>query len=333
MNRVLGCAIARVSGINHRDRAKLFQSLSSAEEFTSLTLLDVRDLLKKKVREPWEPTLWLKESEREVELCERESVAQIFLTEEGYPASLKEIANPPFLLYLKGNLPPDFAHSLAIVGTRSPTESAKQVAFEFALEATANGFHVISGGANGIDSCSHLGALALTGKTTIVMGSGFHHLFPREQRVMMERVLSYGGGWLSEYAPWISPRTYHFPQRNRIVVGLVRAVLIVEAPKRSGAMITAFNAVDEGRELLVHEEGVTGVNREGGSVLSELGAQEVRSFCETARQWRYPCRPLRRTLFSPGGSTTLQGMIDEIEMEKNHQVVRYQNTLYELESI
>ena len=148
-----------------------------------------------------------------------------------FPNCLKEIYDPPAVLFLKGdkNLLTMLEKSVAMVGARECSIYGRNVAHHFAKELANNGVVIVSGGARGIDSFCHEGALCTKGKTIAVMGCGLDQVYPRENKVLFENIVKSGGLLVSEYPPHVPPYSKHFPMRNRIISGLARAVVVVEA--------------------------------------------------------------------------------------------------------
>ena len=170
-----------------------------------------------------------------------------------YPPLLKFIPDPPLLLRLQGEFSSDYLSgcqpSIALVGTRRPTDSGRRHARSFAAFFARQGVHVVSGGARGIDAVVHQSALEHGGGTTVVLGSGLARCYPPEHAPLFNSILDGGGALISEFPVQAPPRPANFPRRNRIVSGLSLGVLVIEAAARSGALITARLAVeDQGRE-------------------------------------------------------------------------------------
>lgn len=165
-----------------------------------------------------------------------------------YPALLKEIDSPPLVLYAKGNLDLLNTQCLAVVGTRRASKYGREITKKFVDSIALSGVTIVSGLADGIDSVAHSTALDVNGKTIAVLGSGFNNVYPATNKELFNKICEKGLA-LSEFKPSEKPLSYNFPLRNRIVAGLSKAVLITEAPIKSGAMITKNIAVDANREI------------------------------------------------------------------------------------
>lgn len=173
----------------------------------------------------------------------------IKLHEDIFPQNLKKIKNTPNKIYVEGNEELLNKKSLAIVGTRSPTEYGKKVAFNFAKELSNENICIISGLADGIDSYAHLGAKSGKGRTIAVLGCGFNHIYPEHNLKLYKEILEEGGCIVSEYEPEEKYKSEYFPARNRIISGLAMGVLIVEGRYRSGSSITARLAIEQNKEV------------------------------------------------------------------------------------
>ena len=169
-------------------------------------------------------------------------------TEEGYPKTLLQLPDAPSRLYVLGELPAPMRPAIAIVGARNCSSYGKNMAYEYARILTQTGIQVISGLARGVDAAAHAGALAAGGKTYGVMGCGVDFCYPTSSRKLYH-VMQQQGGILSEFAPGTPPLSYHFTLRNRIISGLSGAILVVEAKEKSGSLITADAALEQGRTV------------------------------------------------------------------------------------
>lgn len=166
-----------------------------------------------------------------------------------YPEKLKKIKNPPQKLYVEGNKELLNKKSLAIVGTRHPTEYGKKVAFNFAKELSEKGVCIVSGLASGIDTFAHLGAKSGKGSTIAVLGSGFNYIYPEHNLKLFNDIIKERGCVITEYEPDEKCKAEYFPVRNRIISGISMGVLIVEGKYRSGSGITARFAEEQDKEI------------------------------------------------------------------------------------
>ncbi len=187
--------------------------------------------------------------QKELSLCWQKGVSLCSILEDAYPVSLREIADPPLVLYMKGRFELNDENALAVVGTRHPSFYGRTQAKRFAGELASKGVTIVSGLARGIDQAAHEAALDVPyGRTIAVLGCGIDIVYPKEHVKLFERI-SQKGVLISEYAIGTPPLAENFPRRNRIISGLGHGVLVVEAHSRSGSLITAHEALDQGREV------------------------------------------------------------------------------------
>lgn len=189
-----------------------------------------------------------------------------------YPPLLRQIHDPPALLYLRGSLPPN--DCFAIVGSRRSTSGGLQLTHELAKALATHDICIVSGLARGIDSAAHRGAIEAQGRTIAVLGCGIDRIYPPENSKLFHEVLR-ENAIISEYPPGTPPLAGHFPGRNRIISGLSRGVLIVEAAEGSGSLITGDFALEQGRELFASPGAVQNPTSKGANRLLKEGAQLV----------------------------------------------------------
>jgi len=215
--------------------------------------------------------------DREFAEAEKRGVEIICLEDEDYPVGLKTIYDPPPVLYVWGSLTAGDAIALGVVGSRRCTHYGLEQADRFGRMLGRAGFTVVSGGARGIDSASHRGALSAGGRTIAVMGCGLCHFYPEENAGLFEQIVSQGVGALVSEIPMLrGVESRNFPKRNRIISGLSLGVLIVEAARRSGSLITARQAEEQGRAVFVVPGRVDSPMSSGSNALIRDGAILVR---------------------------------------------------------
>lgn len=200
------------------------------------------------------------------------------LGDSAYPSALLQTADPPLLMYTQGDLQGLTRPALAIVGSRSPTPSGTQNARAFAKDLASQGWLVVSGLARGIDAAAHEGALLAGGPTVAVVGTGLDQVYPPQNADLAHRIAE-RGLVMSEFPPGTPPKAAHFPQRNRILAGMSRGVLVVEAALRSGSLITARMATEAGREVFAIPGSIHSPQAKGCHALIKQGAKLVES-CE-----------------------------------------------------
>ena len=214
--------------------------------------------------------------ELELQRLEREGVMAITLQDPDYPPLLAQIPAPPPVIYVRGTLASEDATAVAIVGTRRATATGREVASRIARELAEAGVTIVSGLARGIDGVAHAAALEAGGRTIAVLGSGVNVVYPPEHRNLASRIVE-SGALISDYPLDTKPDAVNFPPRNRIIAGLSLAVVIVEAPARSGALITCDFAADQGREVFVVPGSVLSHASQGSNRLLREGARAVTS--------------------------------------------------------
>jgi DNA processing protein len=213
--------------------------------------------------------------ESELERLKRSGIRAVHPGHRSYPRLLAEISGRPSVLYVRGELASADDSSVAIVGTRRATPYGRQAAERIAAELAQAGVTVVSGLARGVDAAAHRAALEAGGRTIAVLGSGPDVIYPAEHRRLAEQILE-AGAILSELPPGAKPDAQNFPARNRIVSGMTLGTLIIEAPSRSGALITATFAADQGREVFVIPGSIFAHTAEGTNALLRDGARLVR---------------------------------------------------------
>jgi len=214
--------------------------------------------------------------ERELDMIQRHGCKVITIQDESYPANLKAIYDPPQILYVKGDLLPTDSLAVSVVGTRSASSYGKMVAEQISNHLAARGVTVVSGMAYGIDAAAHKGALDAGGRTIAVMGNGLDIVYPARNVRLLEKIISSGAA-ISEFPMGTPPLKNNFPRRNRVISGLSLGTLVVEAPKRSGALITAYHALDQGREVFAVPGQILSEMSGGTHDLIKQGAKLVES--------------------------------------------------------
>jgi DNA processing protein len=214
--------------------------------------------------------------EREVENLQRAGCDAITLKDPRYPPALAEIYDPPPVLYVRGDLDPPETPALAIVGTRGASAYGRMAAEQLSSELAAAGVTIVSGLALGVDTAAHRGAIAGGGRTIAVLASGLDRIYPSQNAALAEDV-SRHGGLVSEFPLGIKPDAMNFPRRNRVISGLTWGTLVVEAGERSGALITAAFASEQGREVLAVPGSIFSAKSKGTNALIRDGATPVAS--------------------------------------------------------
>ena len=211
--------------------------------------------------------------DKELELIEKENIDCLDIFDEDYPPLLKEISSPPLVLYIKGERNILSNLLFAIVGTRMPTSYGISAAKDFSKKLSSLGIIIVSGLAKGIDTAAHTQAIK-QGKTIAILGSGLLNIYPRENKLLAQKI-SKNGALISEFPLLTPPLRENFPRRNRIVSGLSMGVLIVEAALRSGALITARLACEQNREVFAIPGNINSLVSKGPHKIIKEGAKLV----------------------------------------------------------
>lgn len=217
----------------------------------------------------WKPLV-----EKEIRSAEKIGAKLVTGEDENYPAHLKHIYDPPPLLYVHGELRPEDSRAVAVVGSRNPTSYGQAAAERISRGLASRGVTVVSGMARGVDSCAHRGALLAGGRTIGVLGCGLDVVYPPEHRELYKQVAAQGAV-VSEFPLGTPPDRDHFPIRNRIISGLSLGVAVVEATLRSGSLITARLALEQGRDVYAVPGNVDSARSAGANRLIKQGAKLV----------------------------------------------------------
>jgi DNA processing protein len=198
------------------------------------------------------------------------------IRDKDYPTNLRYIYDPPKNLYVKGNILAEDSIAIAVIGSRQATYYGLKNAQDLSFELAARGITIVSGLARGVDSAAHRGALRAGGRTIAVLGSGLNVIYPYENKELAERIAK-NGAVISEFSLDFPPYRHNFPRRNRIISGLSLGVVVVEAAKRSGALITARLALEQGREVFAIPGRIGSFSSQGTHSLIKQGAKLVES--------------------------------------------------------
>jgi DNA processing protein len=260
------------------------------------------------------------EINRELDEIQRRGMNVFTLVDEKYPPSLRAIKTAPPLLYVYGDYQPQDQFALAVVGTRRMSSYGRRAAKMLVQGAVAHGLTIVSGLALGVDTIAHQGALDGGGRTLAVLGSGLGCVYPSENRALAERVAQ-SGAVISEFPLFLEPTKWTFPRRNRLISGLCRGVLVVEAPQKSGALITAKAATEQGREVFAVPGPIQPTTHSGCHYLIKNGAKLVETVDDILDEFsdiRPPKRSAEVTQPLPDLSDDQTKLIALLNMEPVH---------------
>lgn len=279
-------ALARMDFLRSHEKMLLAETADSREALLALRVRDVEAIILRNVKqECWQPRVYWEKALRDSEFFAARGIEFISIADPRYPPQLREVYRPPFGLYLRGSLPDPECPAVGIVGTRVPTGRGLHAAFVLASELSSKGVCVISGLARGIDAAAHRGALKGSGKTIAVLPGGIETIYPSSNKALAASIIDFGGALVTEYPPCSLIHRYRFPERNRIIAGLSRSCVVVEAPIGSGALITADHALTEGRDVFVHGACIGSSRDSGAETLASQGAGIVNNAQDLFREW------------------------------------------------
>ena len=287
MDKNLGLIISLLPGIKVTEKILLLLSLNNEEDLFLQSKSDIEKILGRPLEKFWDISEINDKAGRIDTICRMRSIKTVSWLDNEYPPLLREIYDPPSVLFYRGILPNPEKPLLGMVGTRKPSRDASEQAYKIAGNIARFGISVISGLAYGIDAMSHRGNLTGNVPGFAVLGGGIDEVYPSANRPLAKRILDSGGALISEYPPGHPPGKWTFPARNRIISGLSRSVLVVEAPYKSGALITASFALEHGKELWVASTGVQDgpFDRDGTKKLAGDGAEIISSACDVLEKW------------------------------------------------
>ncbi|CEM60816.1 DNA-protecting protein DprA [Treponema phagedenis] len=283
----INIALSHCYFLKGKERLFLNSVLDTLQELAVLSIDDLAQLIKRPLRiQNFQLSDLPMLVAKDMKLMQAYNISLLSIEDEAFPVSLKEIFDAPPVIFYRGTFPKDAAQSVGMVGTRSPTGAGIKTALDFAKEFGEARVPVISGLARGIDAFSHKGAIEGGGCTVAVLACGVDRIYPRSNARLAAKIIETGGCILSEYPPGEDVMKYRFPQRNRIISGISRAVVIVEAPEKSGALITADFALEQGKDVFVCASVLESVQNAGGEKLYKDGAFAVNSAKEVLNDWQ-----------------------------------------------
>lgn len=259
---------------------------ASLEELTSV--FGIGDKIAQRIK-----SLKPEDTERELQSAKKMGLKILVQDDEEYPENLKNIIDPPIVLYVKGELRKEDNFSIGIVGPRRASFYGLNIAEQLSKQLTEKGFTVVSGMALGVDTYAHRGALKAGGRTIAVVGSGFNNLYPA-QNIKLAEEISQNGAVVSEFPINTEPFPFNFPRRNRVISGLSLGVVVAEAARNSGALITADFALEQGREVFAVPGKVDSDTSFGPNELIKQGAKLVSCVDDIVEEFVVPASPENR---------------------------------------
>lgn len=239
---------SRINKIGVKTQNKLLEKYKTPEKIWNLTKEELKQTVNDEQAKIITDGTYRKDLENYAEYMQKNNIKMITLQDEKYPQKLKNIYDPPVVLYIKGNVDILNDLSIGIIGSRNCTEYGVKIAKHFAYNLARNNINIVSGLAKGIDKYAHIGAIRAKKATIAVIASGLDIIYPEENKDIFNNVLEYGA-IVSEYIIGTKPEKMNFPARNRIISGLSDGILVVEASKNSGTNITVEFALEQGKNI------------------------------------------------------------------------------------
>lgn len=240
---------SRINKIGAKAQNKLLEKYHNPEEIWNLTKKELQGILDDKQIEIILNQKNRINLEKYAEYMQKHEIKMITIFDEKYPQNLRNIYDPPVVLYIRGNENIINEFSIAIIGSRVCSNYGKQVAKQFAYNLSKYNINIVSGLAKGIDTYAHVGTIQAKKTTIAVIGSGLDIIYPEENKQLYEEIIKNNGAIISEYIVGTKPEKLNFPKRNRIISGLSKGILVVEANKKSGTFITVDFALEQGKNI------------------------------------------------------------------------------------
>lgn len=284
-DELLPLAISAMQFLSFREKLALEEKLDTIGDLAVLSIDDISCTVGRRIRSRWwKGTECQKQAEQSMRLMEVYGIHGVLHHQLDYPALVAEIFDPPYMLFYRGNIQAVMEPCLSVVGTRKPTPAVAKATFDFSQEAAASGYTLVSGLAFGIDAAVHKGALAGNGKTVAVLPCGADGVVPLSHKRLAATMLEREGCILSEYLPGVPAEKFRFPQRNRIIAALSPVTVVAAAPEKSGALITAEFALEQGRDVYLLaaglaetccSQGMEAYRQDGAPVISSVAEYEA----------------------------------------------------------
>ena len=277
--------LTRLEGLGVRGAQRLVQHFGSPQAAYMASLTELESCgIPARVAQSIFGQAGLEEAASILDSCAKAGWQVVAYSSPDYSERLKQLPDPPLVLYVHGDVKLLSQLSMAIVGTRRPTAYGSQVAQRMARDLAQRQLVIVSGLARGVDSAAHRGTLEVAGKTVAVLGSGVDVIYPRENKKLAEQIAA-SGAVISEFPPGTSPAPENFPIRNRIISGLSLGVLVVEAAEYSGSLITARLAVEQNREVFAVPGNITSAQSFGPNHLIKQGAKLVDEWMDVVEEF------------------------------------------------
>ena len=290
---LLDLTISLLPGLYVTEKLRLMDEFDGEDDLFVQSKIDIEKIIERSLKNFWDISEVRDRAGRIDTICRMRSIKWVSSSSCDYPPLLREAYDPPPVIFYKGSLPHPEKSLIGIVGTRKPSQSAGEQIYKIAGNLGRAGISVVSGLALGIDAMAHRGNLIGSAPGYAVLGCGIDEVYPSANKPLAKRILDSGGALISEYPPGSTLGKWMFPARNRIIAALSRSVLIAEAPVKSGALITAAFALEQGKDLWVASCGVQEdqsddkifFDKRGTTKLAADGAEIIYSASDILEKW------------------------------------------------
>lgn len=272
--------LSLIRGIGNKKKQMLLERYETPERIYNLNskeVTNIKELTKEAINNILDKNIRNK-IENHIEYIQKNNIKLITIKDKEYPAKLKNIYDPPIVLYIKGDINILDNRSIAIIGCRDASEYGINSAKYFSYNLAKKGVNIVSGLAKGIDSYAHIGAINAKGNTIAIIGNGLDSIYPKENIEIARKILETGGSIITEYPLGTKPEKMNFPARNRIISGISNSVIVVEAKAKSGTLITVDFALEQGRDVYVVPGNINSINSIGTNELLKQGAKPVTNY-------------------------------------------------------
>lgn len=275
--------LSLIKGLGSIGKQRLLQSYKTPKEIYNLPKEELRKM--KGIGENIINSITSKQNKeklkRHMEYMMKEEIDIITIQDKEYPKALKEIYDYPPIIYIKGDKEAlNIQTNIAIIGCREYSKYGKECAIYFSYHLSKEKVTIISGLAKGIDSFSHKGAIQAQGRTVAVLGNGLDRIYPSENKYLVKEIIEKSGAIISEYPLGTEPERMNFPARNRIISGISKGIIVIEAKKKSGTMLTVDFALEQGKDIYAVPGNINSLNSTGTNELIKQGAKLITNYRE-----------------------------------------------------
>ena len=272
-----------IEGLKNKTKQELLKKYKTPEKIFNLNKKDLEKIpnIKEKEIERITDKKYKEIINKHIEYMNKQNIQIITIEDKEYPKNLKEIYDYPISLYIKGNKNIlNKEQNIGIIGCREHSEYGKKCALYFSYNLAKENVIITSGLAKGIDSFSHIGTIEAKGQTIAVLGNGLDTIYPKENKRLANKIIENNGAIISEYPIGTKPEKMNFPERNRIISGISKGIIVIEAKKKSGTMLTVDFALEQGKDIYAVPGNINNINSTGTNELIKQGAKLVTHYTE-----------------------------------------------------